>query len=164
MEKATPSAPFQSDSILRSATELLIFLRSASYASQTHNATLALPLGDIFIHSGDLTTRGSFDEVQAQLRWLASQPHSHKIVIAENHDLVLDEACDNRFPTRGDLDADVKRKDLDWGGIVYLQNEAATLEGLIEVPNSGSREQQSVTRKVKVYGSPLTPEFGQWAF
>ncbi|KAL4953979.1 hypothetical protein BDW69DRAFT_183953 [Aspergillus filifer] len=96
--------------------------------SDTHNATPLLPPGDILIHSGDLTVRGTLEEVQAQLRWLHSQPHPHKIVIAENHDLLIDEACDDRFPTRGDRDAEDKRARLDWDGIVYLQNEAVNLE------------------------------------
>ncbi|KAL4795880.1 Metallo-dependent phosphatase-like protein [Aspergillus venezuelensis] len=132
--------------------------------SDTHNATPVLPPGDILIHSGDLTARGTFDEVQAQLRWLQSQPHLHKIVIAGNHDLLLDEACDDKFPTRGDLDPEEKRATLDWGGIMYLQNESVNLEVTIQVPNSAAGEQQSVTRNVKIYGSPLTPELGQWAF
>ncbi|KAL4965533.1 metallophosphatase domain-containing protein [Aspergillus stella-maris] len=132
--------------------------------SDTHNTTPVLPPGDILIHSGDLTARGTFDEVQAQLRWLHSQPHPHKIVIGGNHDLLLDEACDDRFPTRGDLDAEEKRAMLDWGGIVYLQDEAVNLEVAIQAPSSSTEGPQSVTRKVKIYGSPLTPEFGQWAF
>ncbi|KAL4781938.1 Metallo-dependent phosphatase-like protein [Aspergillus varians] len=134
--------------------------------SDTHNATPPLPPGDILIHAGDLSARGTFDEVQAQLRWLAAQPHPHKIVIAGNHDLLLDEASDGKFPARGELNSEAKRKDLDWGGIWYLQDEAVTLEVQTElqlrVPGPG--EPQLATRRVKIYGSSLTPEFGHWAF
>lgn len=63
--------------------------------SDTHNATPALPPGDILIHAGDLTVHGTFDEVQAQLHWLPSQPHIHKITIARNHDIPLDEASNS---------------------------------------------------------------------
>ncbi|KAL4801959.1 Metallo-dependent phosphatase-like protein [Aspergillus unguis] len=124
--------------------------------SDTHNATPTLPHGDILIHAGDLTANGTFDELQAQLRWLSAQPHPHKIVIAGNHDLILDGACDERFLTRGEDDSAIKRKRLDWGGIQYLQNEAVTL--------NISGGQDSAPRRVKIYGSPLTPEFGRWAF
>lgn len=125
--------------------------------SDTHNATHPLPPGDILIHGGDLTAHGTFAEVQAQLRWLSSQPHPHKIVIAGNHDIVLDEACDSRFLTREGIGAE-ERKKLDWSGIRYLQDEAVTLE----LPVSDLGKQQ--VRRVKIYGSPLTPEFGSWAF
>ena len=85
--------------------------------SDTHNATPELPLGDILIHAGDLTAHGTFDEVQAQLRWLASQPHPHKIVVAGNHDIVLDEACDDKFLTWRRNSAEEREK-LDWGSIL----------------------------------------------
>lgn len=62
-----------------------------------------------------------------------------------------------KFLTREGISA-VKRKELDWTGIHYLQNEAVSLE--LPVPASG--EQQA--RRIKIYGSPMTPEFGRWAF
>lgn len=62
-----------------------------------------------------------------------------------------------KFPTRTE-DSAAKRAELDWGGVRYLQDEAVTLE--LPVPCLG--EQQ--VRRVKIYGCPLTPEFGQWAF
>ena len=125
--------------------------------SDTHNKTPPLPLGDILIHAGDLTTHGTFDELQAQLRWLSSQPHSHKIVIAGNHDIILDEASDTKLLARGE-DSAAKREELDWSGIQYLQDEAITLE--LPVPGHGKHQ----VRKVKIYGSPMTPELGLWAF
>ncbi|KAL8945464.1 MAG: hypothetical protein Q9183_008083, partial [Haloplaca sp. 2 TL-2023] len=62
--------------------------------SDTHGTQPALPAGDLLLHAGDLTKWGTFSELQAQLTWLAQQPHKHKVVIAGNHDLLLD--CD--FP------------------------------------------------------------------
>ena len=125
--------------------------------SDTHNTTPPLPPGDILVHAGDLTAHGTFDEVHAQLRWLSSQPHTYKIIIAGNHDIILDEASEARFLTRrGDNVA--KLKELDWSGIRYLQDEAVTLE--LPVPGVGRQQ----VRRVKIYGSPRTPEFGHWAF
>ena len=125
--------------------------------SDTHNSTPPLPPGDILIHAGDLTAHGTLAEMQAQLQWLSSQPHSHKIVIAGNHDILLDESCDTKFLTRSG-DGVAERKELDWNGIQYLQDEAVTLE--IPIPGPGLPQM----RRVKIYGSPSTPEFGQWAF
>ena len=125
--------------------------------SDTHNATPTLPPGDILIHAGDLTAQGTFDEMQAQLRWLSSQPHTHKIVIAGNHDFILDESSETKFLSREGISA-AEREKLHWNGFRYLQNEAVSLE----LPVLASGEQQ--IRKVKIYGSPLTPECGFWAF
>lgn len=101
--------------------------------SDTHNTTPNLPPGDIIVHAGDLTAYGTFDEVQAQLYWLSSRPHTHKIFIAGNHDLILDEASNMKFLTREGISS-AKRKELDWIGIHYLQDEAVTLE--LPVPSS----------------------------
>ncbi|KAJ5948322.1 hypothetical protein N7466_001337 [Penicillium verhagenii] len=125
--------------------------------SDTHNSTPILPPGDILIHAGDLTTHGTFAEMQAQLKWLSSQPHTYKIVIAGNHDILLDEKSDAKFLTRAG-DSATERKQLDWSGVEYLQDEAITLK--LPVPGLGKQQ----VRRVKIYGSPLTPEFGLWAF
>ncbi|KAJ0420210.1 Metallo-dependent phosphatase-like protein [Aspergillus carlsbadensis] len=132
--------------------------------SGTHNARPPLPPGDILIHAGDLTAHGTFDELQAQLQWLSAQPHAHKVVVAGNHDLILDEGCDDRFLTRGEDNSALKRRRLDWGDIRYLQNEAVTLEIEQPIPCAEGRGSAPRRQQVKIYGSPLTPEFGAWAF
>lgn len=111
--------------------------------SDTHNAQVNIPDGDILIHAGDLTQSGSFQELKEALHWLRAQPHRTKIVIAGNHELLLDKNNDA-------YDSSV-RSQLDWGDIIYLENEQAT----ICCPNG---------RQLKVYGSPLTPRHGNWAF
>ncbi|KAJ6031625.1 hypothetical protein N7540_002357 [Penicillium herquei] len=133
--------------------------------SDTHNLTPSLPPGDILIHAGDLTTNGTFEELQAQIQWLSSQPHTHKIVIAGNHDIVLDETIDGKLFSHqrdglfeGSSESSDQRASLDWGQIHYLNDEAVTLNLL--VPGLGAQQ----VRKVKIFGSPLTPEFGSWAF
>ena len=56
--------------------------------SDTHGfyQKVAVPDGDILIHSGDFGKRGSIDELPYFHEWLASQPHQYKIFVAGNHD------------------------------------------------------------------------------
>lgn len=118
--------------------------------SDTHCTQPVLPIGEILLHAGDLSNKGSFDEIQCQLDWLNRQPHPHKIVIAGNHDKLLDE---DFTATQFDflLEDGKARKDLRWGDVVYLQNSTVT----ISCKNG---------RNIKIYGSPYIPQCGRWAF
>lgn len=91
---------------------------------------------------------GSFEEKQAQLSWLASQPHKHKVIIAGNHDVLFDDAFlathTDRFPVKPGETA----KDLDFGDVIYLQDSSVTLN----FPEHGDRQ-------LKIYGSPTTPAY-----
>jgi len=120
--------------------------------SDTHNETPEVPDGDILIHAGDLTQNGTFAELQAQLSWLAKLPHQHKIVIAGNHDLLLDATFSvKNGPSHGIEPGTHHTKDeLSWGDIIYLSSEFTTLR---------IRE-----RTLKVFGCPLTHKYGNWAF
>lgn len=119
--------------------------------SDTHCTEPDVPDGDILIHSGDLTNKGSFEELQKQLSWLNTLPHKHKIVIGGNHDSLLDPAYVARFPERIHEGEGTSRSDLNWGDITYLNNTSAT------VPLDNKRT-------LSVYGSPWTPEYGAFAF
>ena len=52
--------------------------------SDTHNddPRMHLPLGDILIHAGDLTDRGTFLELRRAFDWVTATPHPVKIIIA----------------------------------------------------------------------------------
>ena len=58
--------------------------------SDTHNCTPPLPPGDVLIHAGDLTSRGTYEQTHAAAEWLRTQPHQFKLVIAGNHDFWLE--------------------------------------------------------------------------
>lgn len=122
--------------------------------SDTHNTfPAALPMGDILLHAGDLSQYGTFAEIQAQLKWLASQPHPHKVVISGNHDLLLDSKFVAAHPDRElDKHSGQRRTDLDWGGIHYLEHGSVDL--LL----------QEKGRSIRIFGSPWTPKFGNFAF
>lgn len=157
--------PTQQDTFIRSAAKTLLSWRERRYTSQpsltsyiikivcladTHNSQPNLPRGDILLHAGDLSQYGTFDEIRNTLNWLNSQPHRWKVIIAGNHDLLLDKKFVAAFPDRGLGKPGKGYEDLQWGEVVYLQNSSATLE--IE------------SRRIKVFGSPLTPRLGKFAF
>jgi hypothetical protein len=79
------------------------------------------------------------------IAWLNAQPHPHKIVVAGNHDILLDKSCDREDK------AESQRERLNWGKCIYLENDAVT----VTCANG---------RRLKIYGSPLSPCHGNWAF
>lgn len=111
--------------------------------SDTHNLQPTIPEGDLLLHAGDLTGRGTFREVQAQLDWLDAQPHRYKAVIAGNHDLLLD----SKYMQQKSTSPSEELEGLNWRSIHYLQNTCITLHF-------------SGDRSIKVFGSPLTPKLG----
>lgn len=138
--------------------------------SDTHDTEPILPFGDILIHAGDLTENGSFDEVQAGLTWLSSQPHKHKIFVAGNHDVLLDDAFLATHPERR-YGQTKTRQDLDWGDVIYLKDSALTLEIPVErqredAPNGTTADGSTSTRSrsIRIFGSPWTPQYGNSAF
>lgn len=84
--------------------------------SDTHDmfGDLYVPDGDVLLHGGDLSRRGTVEEVAASAAWLRSLPHRHKVVIAGNHDFCLETEDPRRL----------------LAGLTYLQDEAILLDGL----------------------------------
>lgn len=77
---------------------------------------LDVPDGDVLVHAGDLTQRGTLKELAAVGHFLAALPHRHKLVIAGNHDWGLQR------------DPDAARAAL--GDVTYLLDGGVTIEGL----------------------------------
>lgn len=110
--------------------------------SDTHMKHLnmpRLPEGDILIHAGDMTGRGSVWEHRDVLKWFKGLKSRYKaiIVIAGNHDFGLE-------PERqvGGIDLIKEYKD----EVIYLQDESVEVLGY------------------RFYGTPWTPVFMNWAF
>lgn len=105
--------------------------------SDTHNAhnQLIVPDGDILVHCGDITMGGIELEFKDFNDWLGTLPHKYKIVIAGNHDLLLEKSS-KTYKNR--LFSNAK----------YLENDGYTIEEY----------------GLKIWGSPITPEFNNWAF
>ncbi|KAF1940424.1 hypothetical protein EJ02DRAFT_229833 [Clathrospora elynae] len=122
-------------------------LLKAVCISDGHNEQPRLLHGDMLIHTGDRTGNATYVELQQQLDWLNALLHKHKVMIAGNHDLLLDQAFYMHNPRQTGPENDaMRRKALDWGSITYLDDSFATLE---------VRE-----RWLRCYGSPATPQYG----
>jgi len=89
--------------------------------SDTHlvheRGEVEVPDGDILVHTGDATHKGTPDEIRRFDDWYAAFPHRHKIFVAGNHDFGFERTPEE---ARALLDP----------SIVYLQDAEATLEGL----------------------------------
>ncbi len=87
--------------------------------SDTHNRqeNLRVPDGDVLVHAGDLTGRGTIPEITAVNRWLGELPHPHKVVIAGNHDFLFER------------DSALARSLLT--NAIYLQDSSVEVEGLM---------------------------------
>lgn len=86
--------------------------------ADTHgfHARLEVPDGDVLVHAGDLTQRGTLEQLAQVADWLRSLPHRHKVVVAGNHDFAF-----QRRP------AETRAL---FHGLTYLEDEAVTLDGL----------------------------------
>ena len=108
--------------------------------SDTHSRHMHMvhdvPEGDVLIHCGDVSNRGSFYDIEKFLEWFSAFPHKYKIFIAGNHDLGLDP----RMPNMQRLLIDYSDR------VIYLEDSEVIIDG------------------IKFWGSPRTPEFYNWAF
>lgn len=108
-----------------------------TFISDTHSLhkTLAIESGDILIHCGDFTNKGSLEDTESFAHFMSVQDFRYKVVIAGNHDFCFE---DDRKEEAEQYLAD---KD-----IIYLNDSGTEIEGL------------------KIWGSPVQPEFFNWAF
>ncbi|KAI5786959.1 Metallo-dependent phosphatase-like protein [Peziza echinospora] len=120
--------------------------------SDTHNDVPlegSIPNGDIFVHAGDMTDYGSYDELKTAYDWISALPHPVKIVIAGNHDLTLD-------PFHSDTTRETHLRNLSLftsaaamkAGIHYLCNTIVN----VTLPGSPGLV-------IPIYGNPHQPEW-----
>jgi Icc-related predicted phosphoesterase len=94
-----------------------------------------MPEGDVLVHAGDITISSETKVIEDFADYLSELPHTHKIVIAGNHDYIFEGSSKEQLVEM------FKRK-----GITYLQDSSITIDG------------------VKFYGSPWQPRFHDWGF
>lgn len=106
--------------------------------SDTHCqlSKVEIPEGDVLVHSGDLTYRGTFREINNELIALSQMGKKFNkiILISGNHDFL------------GEKDYSLMEKLCNDNNIEYLHDSSTEINGLL------------------FYGSPFTPFFNNWAF
>ena len=111
------------------------------FLSDTHGRHLEitelygeLPYVDIIVHSGDCTRYGEFEETDLFMNWFSKQNSMHKILVAGNHDFVLQQMDRRNWLLANNY------------GVTYLEDSFINING------------------IGIYGSPWSPVFGMWAF
>jgi Icc-related predicted phosphoesterase len=106
--------------------------------SDTHNrhGQLSIPECDLLIHAGDATSMGHEHEVRKFAKWFDKQPAKHKIFVPGNHELNFERSLP--------------------ASLLWFQEECPTGIMLID--------QGIEIDGVKIWGSPRTPRFYDWAF
>ncbi len=109
--------------------------------SDTHcqHQRLVIPNCDLLLHSGDFTYKGTYLETLSFLNWFSVQSASHRVYICGNHELELCSIHGRRQST-------YELTNLFKDSCVYLENSSTTCAG------------------IKVFGTPVTPWFYDWAF
>ncbi len=132
----------------------------------------SIPPGDVLIHAGDFSSTGTLSEMEGFKKFMSSQPHPQKIVIAGNHEITLQpdfyQWSGRRFHPRlfqsGTFDP--LKYAQECRDVVclsepptysYLQDSSTVI--VPPAPNSAS-----TSPGIKVYGAPWQPAFGNWAF
>ena len=98
------------------------------------NELTSVPAGDMLIYAGDWCYGDYIRTTIAFANFIKKQEHSVKIVIAGNHDIIAEQ---NHLLVKNIFEEN---------GIIYLNNEEFVFDG------------------IKIWGSPWTPEFNNWAF
>jgi hypothetical protein len=115
--------------------------------SDTHapSSAIIVPDGDVLIHSGDHTFQGTTDQIRKAWDWLNTFPHSHKVVIAGNHDFFFESKVS--FGSMSiEHQATIQAFLEEYPGITYLNGSSVSIGSEL------------------IWGSPYTPHFYDWAF
>ncbi len=88
----------------------------------------------MLLHAGDLSYKGEKAEVADFLSWFSKQPFKHKIFIAGNHDFFFE------------------------------KENQTTIEALIPEGVTYLNDSECIIDNIKIWGSPVTPWFYNWAF
>jgi Icc-related predicted phosphoesterase len=101
-----------------------------------HRKIKEIPECDLLIHAGDMTGRGELENVLDVYEWLGRQPARHIVTIPGNHEKGMEKRLE------------LYRKEIAMinPGIHVLVDQGVEIEG------------------VKVWGSPATPWFHNWAW
>ena len=104
--------------------------------SDTHGKhhQLNLPKGDLLLHAGDVSSRGTEAEIIDFLNWFKGLDFKYKVFIAGNHDFHFERETAATIAT------------IIPDNVIYLNDSGVEIEG------------------IKIWGSPVSPWFYDWAF
>jgi len=107
-----------------------------TFISDTHGKHRQLNdmSGDMIIHAGDVSSRGAKHEVKDFLNWFKDLDFTYKLFIAGNHDFYFERAKESEVQVL------IPKK------VIYLNDSGIEIEG------------------IHIWGSPVQPEFFDWAF
>ncbi|KAJ5713679.1 uncharacterized protein N7483_010860 [Penicillium malachiteum] len=132
---------------------------SDTHAYIPSEAGMKLPAGDVLIHAGDLTNKGSLAELRRTMDWISKADFEIKIIVAGNHDVTLDPefyAKHGRDFHNSQLEDPRQCLEIVTNAapsVIYLQHQAAIIN-LTRGPNTS----------FKIFGSPYSQFEGKWAF
>lgn len=161
--RATPRSQRPQDSYLSTKPEDKVRFVCVSDTHSTGGWYTDLPPGDVLIHAGDLTRSGSLAQLTKVLQELKDLPYEIKIVVAGNHDLGLDPGFIRKHEEEMDeLGAEVNMRNVKEVRDMWTSKEAVN-QGILFLEH----EVNTISirgRSFKVFGSPYSPEFFDWAF
>lgn len=102
--------------------------------SHGQHADLVLPSADCIVHAGDVSKRGTPNQIKDFLLWFGKLDYQYKIFIAGNHDFFFERS------------AEAEIKELIPENVIYLNDSGCQIEG------------------INIWGSPIQPWFFDWAF
>ncbi len=102
--------------------------------THTKHRLLHLPKGDVILHAGDVSVRGTEFEILDFLDWFSRLDFEYRIFVAGNHDFFLEHKTEEEL------------KQIIPKNIIYLKDSGINING------------------INIWGSPLTPVHREWAF
>ena len=122
---------------------------------------LPTPPVDVLLHCGDLTQIGGVSSFKRALEMLGSMDAEIKLVIAGNHDLELDQQY---WEAQRDEDGTLEDPEDHEIAVKTMTGPLAIEAGVLFLNEGTHSFTLKSGAKFKIYVSPYTPAFGDWAF
>jgi Icc-related predicted phosphoesterase len=124
--------------------------------SHGQHREIILPEADMIIHAGDVSSVGRKTEVEDFLDWFSKLPYKHRVFIPGNHDFFFD------YGWKASTAIGKTRFEKKYAGIYSKEDVDTVLSKFPQVTylNDSGIEVDGI----KIWGSPITPWFHDWAF